>query len=277
MAEDAVVFGRELTRLGWIEGRNVQVDYRVETDDQHLRAIAPAIVGTAPDAIVTVGTQHTQVFKGLTETIPIVFDNVPDPVASGLVASYARPGGNITGFSNHQFSFAGKWLSILKELAPAITNVMILYEPANSNWQGYLPVFEEAAPVLRVAVRPAPATVTAEVVNHIETFARDPGGGMIVLPTALTVGNRAMIAALAAHHRLPAIYAFKFFVISGGLVSYGTNIDEQSRHTAQYADRILRGTKPADLPVQAPIGFEFVINSTAAKALDIQVPLVFRR
>jgi putative ABC transport system substrate-binding protein len=272
MAEDAVTFGREITRLGWIEGRNVHVDYRVETDDQHLRATAPGIVSTAPDVIITVGSQHSEVFKGLTDKIPIVFNNVPDPVAIGLVASFAHPGGNITGFSNHQFSFAGKWLSILKELAADITDVMVLYEPANSNWQGFLSVLEQAAPLLRVTVRPTPAATPAEVVNHIEAFARNSGGGMMVLPTAVTVGNRALIAALAAHYRLPAIYPFKFFVTSGGLVSYGTNIDEQSRHTAQYADRILRGTKPADLPMQAPIAFEFVINSTAAKALGIQVP-----
>jgi len=272
MAEDAVTFGQELARLGWVEGSDVRVDYRVETDDQRLRAIAPDIVGAVPDVIATVGTQHAEIFKRLTDTIPIVFNNVADPVASGLVASFAHPGGNVTGFSNHQFSFAGKWLSILKELVPDIANVMMLYEPANANWQGFLPTLEATAPSLRVTVRPAPAIVTADVVHHIETFAREPAGGMIVVPTALTVGDRATIAALAARNRLPAIYAFKFFVTSGGLVSYGSDIDDLTRRAAQYADRILKGEKPADLPVQAPTKFQFVINLKTAKALGLTVP-----
>jgi putative tryptophan/tyrosine transport system substrate-binding protein len=140
--EDAAIFGRELARLGWVEGRNVSVDYRLEADERRLRAIAPDIVGAAPDLIVTVGTQHTEIFKRLTDTIPIVFKDVADPMASRLVASFARPGGNVTGFSNHPFSFAGKWLSILKELIPGIANVMMLYEPANAIWQGYLPLLE---------------------------------------------------------------------------------------------------------------------------------------
>jgi putative tryptophan/tyrosine transport system substrate-binding protein len=272
LAEDAVTFGRELARLGWIEGRDVSVDYRIELDDRRMHALAPSIVGARPDVIVTVGTSTTELFKQLTNTIPIVFNNVPDPVANGLVASFAHPSGNVTGISNHQFSFAGKWLSILKELDPSINNVVMLYEPANSNWQGFLPILETAALSLGVKVHPAPATVTANVFERIENFARDFGGGMIVLPTLLTVGERSTIAALAARHRLPAIYPFKFFVTSGGLVSYGVDIEDQTRQTAQYTDRILRGVKPADLPVHAPVNLRLVINVRAAAALGLPVP-----
>jgi putative tryptophan/tyrosine transport system substrate-binding protein len=237
-----------------------------------MRALAPSIVGAGPDVIVTVGTSTTELFKQLTDTIPIVFNNVPDPVANGLVASFAHPGGNVTGISNHQFSFGGKWLSILKELDPSVSNVMMLYQPTNSNWQGFLPVLETAALSLGVKVHPAPATVTANVFERIETFARDFGGGMIVLPTLLTVGERSTIAALAARHRLPAIYPFKFFVTSGGLVSYGVDIEDQTHQTAQYTDRILRGAKPADLPVHAPVNLQLVINVKAAAALGLTVP-----
>jgi putative tryptophan/tyrosine transport system substrate-binding protein len=271
-AEDIVTFGRELARLGWIEGRDIFVDYRIELDDRRMRVLAPSIVGAGPDVIVTVGTSTTELFKQLTDMIPIVFNNVPDPVANGLVASFAHPGGNVTGISNHQFSFAGKWLSILKELDPSINNVMMLYEPANSNWQGFLPVLETAGLSLGVKVHPASATVTANVFERIENFSRDFGGGMIVLPTLLTVGERSTIAALAARHRLPAIFPFKQFVTSGGLVSYGVDGDDQSRHAAQYTDRILRGAKPADLPVLAPVDLQLAINVRAAKALGLTIP-----
>jgi putative ABC transport system substrate-binding protein len=272
LTEDMVTFGRELARLGWIEGRNVYVDYRIELDDRRMRVLAPSIVSAGPDVIVTVGTSTTELFKQLTDMIPIVFNNVPDPVADGLVKSFSHPGGNVTGISNHQFSFGGKWLSILKELDPSINKVMMLYEPANSNWQGFLPVLETAALSLGVRVRPAPATVTADVFERIETFARDSGGGMIVLPTLLTVAERSTIAALAARYRLPVIYPFKFFVTSGGLVSYGVDIEDQTRLAAQYADRILRGAKPADLPVHAPVNLRLVINLTTAKALGLTIP-----
>jgi putative ABC transport system substrate-binding protein len=274
LGEDAVIFGQELARLGWVDGRNLRVDYRL---DLSLLRGAPKIVGAAivggnPDVIVTAGTSLTELFKQLTDTIPIVFTNVTDPTAKGLVAGFAHPGGNVTGFSSLEFSFAGKWLSILKEFVPGIVDVMMLYDTANSNWQGYWPILESAAASLRVTVRPAPATETADVVCHIETLARDPGGGLIVLQTALTVGERRTIAALTARYRLPAIYPYKFFVTSGGLVSYGSDTDDLTRRAAQYVDRILKGEKPADLPVQAPTKFELVINTRVATALGIEVP-----
>jgi putative tryptophan/tyrosine transport system substrate-binding protein len=272
MAEDALVFAQELAALGWIERRDVLVNFKVETDSTRLRAVAPEIVRTAPDVIVTVGTQHAQTFKQLTDGIPIVFYNVADPVASGLVASFAHPGGNATGFSNLQFSFGGKWLSILKELVPDLGKVMVLYEPANTNYQGFLPTLEAAAPSLKVNLQFAPVEATDDIARAIEAFAQDSGGGMIVIPTALTVGHREAITTLAARHHLPAIYPFRFFATVGGLVSYGSDTDDLTRRTAQYVDRILRGAKPSDLPVQAPTKFEFVVNLTAARALGLTVP-----
>jgi putative ABC transport system substrate-binding protein len=272
MAEDALVFSQELAALGWIERSDVRVDYKVEIDDRRLRTVAPDIVRNAPDLIVTVGTQHAEIFKRLTDTIPIVFMNVADPVASGLVASFAHPGGNVTGFSNHQFSFAGKWLSILKELVPQLDTIVLLYEPANINYRGFLPILEASAPALQVSVEPAPVEVTEDIARVIETFAPRSGLGMIVVPTALTVGHRETITTLAARHRIPAIYPFRFFATIGGLVSYGSDTDDLMRRTAQYADRILKGTKPSNLPVQAPTKFAFVINLGTAKALGLTVP-----
>jgi putative ABC transport system substrate-binding protein len=273
-AEDAVVFKQELARLGWVDGRDVRIASLVEPDGQRVRAAAPGIVVAAPDLIVAIGSENAEIFKRLTDTIPIVFAFVPDPVANGLVASFAHPGGNATGFISQQFSLAGKWLSILKELIPGIANVMLLYEPADSNWRGFLPVLETAASTLHVVMQPAPAAAIADVARQIETFARDPDAGMIVLPTLLTTGtgNSEMIVALAARHRLPAIYPYKYIAASGGLISYGVGRDDLTRHTAQYADRILRGAKPADLPVQAPTKFELAINLTTARALGLTVP-----
>jgi putative ABC transport system substrate-binding protein len=270
--EDMEVFGNELARLGWAQNHNIRISYRVETDNGRVNAVAPDIVAAAPDLIVTVGTDYSQTFKRLTDTIPIVFIEVADPVASGLVESFAKPGKNVTGFSNLQFSLGGKWLALLKDFVPDSPTVMVLYEPANANWQGFLPVIEAAASSLRVTVHPAPATQVADVARHIETFARDKGGAMIVLPTALTVGQRETIAMLAARHRLPTIYPLKFFATSGGLVSYGSNSADLTRRAAQYADRILRGEKPPDLPVEAPTKFELVINLKAAKAIGLTIP-----
>jgi len=271
-AEAGLTFGRELARLGWIEGRNVRVDYLVESDEQRLRVVAPDIVRAAPDVIVTTGTLQAEIFKQLTDAIPIVFENVADPVASGLVASFAHPSGNATGFSFHQFSFAGKWLAILKELVPGIANVMMLYQPSNPNWRGYWPVLEPAASSLGVKVHPAPADTFADLVRQIETFAHDPGGGMIVIPSALTAGNSDTIVAFAARHRLPTIYTSRLIAARGGLASYGADPDDLDRGTAQYADRILKGTKAADLPVQAPTKFQLVINAKTAEVLGLTIP-----
>jgi putative ABC transport system substrate-binding protein len=193
-------------------------------------------------------------------------------VVSGLVASFARPGGNITGFTNVESSFVGKWLSVLKDIAPGVTRVMILYNPANPNWIDYLRTIEAAAPSLRATVSAAPVDHADEIARQIEPFVREPGAGMIVLPSGMMINNREKIAALAAQYRLPAIYATDSFALSGGLVSYGPDSIDLYRRAASYVDRILRGAKPADLPVQAPVKFELVINLKAAKVIGLEIP-----
>ena len=267
-------FHQEFAKLGWTDGQNVRIDYRSTSgeDDSRARTLAMEIVATAPDAILTTGTQFTAILKQQTNTIPIVFVNVADPVVSGLVASFARPGGNITGFTNVESSLIGKWLSILTDIAPGITRVMVLYFPGNRNWIDYLRTIEAAAPSLRVTVSAAPVNHADEIARQIEPFVRERGAGMIVLPSGLMINNREKIAALAAQYRLPAIYSNASFAESGGLVSYGVDSLDLYRRAASYVDRILRGTKPADLPVQAPVKFELVINLTAAKAIGLEVP-----
>jgi putative tryptophan/tyrosine transport system substrate-binding protein len=267
-------FHQEFAKLGWTDGQNFRVDHRWTSgeDDSRARTLAMEVVATAPDVILTSGTQLTAIFKQQTSTIPIVFVTVADPVVSGLVASFARPGGNITGFTNVESSLIGKWLSILTDIAPGITRAMVLYFPGNRNWIDYLRTIEAAGPSLRVAVSAAPVNHADEIARQIEPFVREPGAGMIVLPSGFTVVNREKIAALAAQYRLPAIYSNGAAAESGGLVSYGTDTLDLYRRAASYVDRILRGAKPADLPVQAPVKFELVINLKAAKAIGIEVP-----
>jgi putative tryptophan/tyrosine transport system substrate-binding protein len=264
------IFKQELAWLGWVEGRDVRIEALLQSDNRIVRAAAPFVVATAPDLIVAVGTEYAQIFKELTHTIPIVFAFVADPVASNLVKSFARPGGNLTGFTNlPQSSQAGKWLSLLKDLVPGIDRVMVLHDPANAVFASML---REAAPALHVMIHPAPATAIADAEREVEAFARDPGGGMIVVPYPLTIGERATIVALAARHHLPAIYGSDLFVAGGGLISYSAERDEIIRDVAHHADRIFKGAKPADLPVQAPNKFRLVINARTAKALQLTIP-----
>jgi putative ABC transport system substrate-binding protein len=265
-------FPQELQKLGWTRDRNLQLDQRWGGgDDDRLRMHARELVATAPDAIMVVGTQTTAILKQVTATIPIVFVNVADPVASGFVASFARPGGNITGFASVEYSVAGKWLSILKAIAPETSRVMVLFNPANSNWRGFLPTIDTGARSLRMDVSAARVASAADIEQAIEAFARQPGGGMIALPGG-TNAYRERIVALAAQHRLPAIYSYDYWAASGGLVSYGSDTRDLSRRAASYVDRILKGERPGELPVQAPVKFEFVINLKAAKALGLDVP-----
>ena len=261
---------QEFAKLGWVEGRNVRIESLFAVDGHVLRAAAPFVVGTAPDLILVISTEAAQIFKEATDTIPILFAFVADPVASSLVKSFARPGGNLTGFTNlPQAPLAGKWLSLLKGLVPGIDRVMVLHDPANAV---LLSGLQESASALHVTIHPAPATAIADAEREIETFARVPGGGMIVIPYALTVTERATITALAARNRLPAMYGGDVFVADGGLASYAPDGDVIIRGVAHYADRILKGAKPADLPVQAPTRFRFVINAKTAKALGLIVP-----
>jgi putative ABC transport system substrate-binding protein len=264
-------FPQELQKLGWTEGRNVQIDRRWGGgDNDRVRANAQELVAQSPHIVVVVGTQATAILKQFTGTIPIVFVSVADPVASGFVASFARPGGNITGFTSVEYSVAGKWLSILKAIAPGTTRVMVPFNPANSNWRGYLPTIDAGARSLRMDVSPVRVSSAGDIEQAIEAFAREPGGGMIVLPG--TNVYRELMVALASRHRLPAVYPYEYWAASGGLVSYGSDIRDLYRRAASYVDRILKGERPGELPVQAPVKFEFVINLKAAKALGLDVP-----
>ena len=266
-------FTEALARAGWIEGRNIDIERRFlagGTGRNH--SDAADIVSKSPDLIVCRGTQITMLVKQQTSTIPLVFVNVADPVASGFVASFAHPGGNITGFTSLEFSLAGKWLSILENITPGIRNVMVLYSPENDNWRGYMQTLQAGAPALGISIHAAPATEISEIEHHIKSISQQLGAGMIVVPSVVTNVNREMIAALAARHRLPAMYPHKFFATGGGLASYGTDTDDLYRRAAQYVDRILRGTKPDDLPVQAPTKFELVINLKTAKAIGVTIP-----
>jgi putative ABC transport system substrate-binding protein len=272
----AQAFDQEMAKLGWTVGQNIRVDRRgAPGDDSRIRGYVAELVGKIPDIILVQGTQATAILKQQTSTIPIVFVNVADPVASGFVASFAHPGGNITGFTSVESSLAGKWLSILKDIAPGVSRAMVLYYPDNSNWVGYLRSIEAAAPPLGVNVSAARAVTSDEITRQMETFAREPGGGMIVLPSGLMAVNREVITSLAVRHRLPAIYPYGYYATSGGLASYGSNFVDLYRQAASYVDRILKGEKPADLPVQAPTKFELVVNIKTAKAIGLMIPEAF--
>jgi putative tryptophan/tyrosine transport system substrate-binding protein len=266
-------FAQQLVKSGWTDGHNVGIAYRwAGGDADRVRSNVSELVRQAPDVIVAVGSEATRALKQQTSTIPIVFTSVTDPAAEGFVATFARPGGNITGFTSEEHSIAGKWLSLLKEIAPGTTNVMMLYYSENPNWQGHWGTIKAAALVLGVTASAAPVANAGEIAHQIEAFARTPHVGMVVVPSGLTTVNREMIVELAARHRVPAVYAHTYFAASGGLVSYGSDGNDLFRRTAEYVDRILRGAKPSDLPVQAPTRFEFAVNLKTAKALGLTVP-----
>jgi putative ABC transport system substrate-binding protein len=266
-------FASALAQSGWVEGRNVTIDRRFDLgNDSRMRAEVADLVAQSPDVIVCQGSRITAILRQQTRTIPVVFVNVGDPVATGFVASFAHPSGNLTGFTSMEFSFASKWLNLLKEITPGLRNVMMLYDPANPASEPDLQTLEAGAPTLGVQVWPAPATDLGEIERHLESFAPQPNAGMIVLPGAVFSLNVEKITTLAMRHHLPAMYAGRFFASRGGLASYGVFPDDNFRSAAQYVDRILRGDKPSDLPVQAPTKFEFVINLKTAKALGLAIP-----
>jgi putative ABC transport system substrate-binding protein len=266
-------FEEALVRFGWVAGRNVRIEYRFnEGDDARIRSSAAEVAGKAPSVILVRGTQAAVILRQKTSTIPVVFLDVTDPVASGLAATFAVPGGNMTGFTAIEFSVAGKWLGILKDVAPRISRVMFLYNPDNPNWTGYLHGLMAAAPTIGASIAPAAAKSTEEIALAMEAFGRDPDGGVIVVPSGLMGYNRDRIVDLAIRHRLPAVYPFRYYAVSNGLVSYGSDPTDLYRRAASYVDRILKGEKPGDLPIQAPIKFELVLNLKAAKAIGITVP-----
>ena len=260
--------------LGWTEGRNVKIDVRFPTTNaaEETRAAAAELATLNPDVIVTTGAPILGALHRVTKTVPIVFTLVTDPVTDGFVASLARPGGNITGFTIFEHSFAGKWLEMLKEVVPGITRVAVLQNPDHPAWNAYLRAVGAVASVMRVEVKAAPVNTADEIQAAIDAFARVPNGGLILLPSPVATAHREVIASAALRHGLPSIYLARIYPVSGGLMSYGIDLNEPYRQAAAYVDRILKGAKPGELPVQAASKFEMVINLKTAKALGITVP-----
>jgi putative ABC transport system substrate-binding protein len=262
-------FADALQKLGWTNGRNVRIEYRSETPDiERIKEL----VRSAPDVIVVISNPLLAELHRLTSTIPIVFAQVSDPVDAGFVASLSRPGGNITGFQNFELEMGGKWLGMLKEAAPNLSRVAVLYGSDVTANVGFLRTAEAVAPSLGITLTPINVYADSDVERTVAAFASSPDGGLLVMPHPLIVTNRGSIIVLAARYRLPAIYPYRFFSAEGGLLSYGPDQIEQWRSAASYIDRILRGEKPADLPVVQSTRFEFVINLNTAKALGIEVP-----
>jgi putative ABC transport system substrate-binding protein len=266
-------FRGELRKLGWVDARNLRIDSRdAGGDGSRLRTYAAELVAMAPEVILAAGTPAAIALQQQTGTIPIVFATVADPIVNGLVTSVARPGGNITGFANNEQTIAAKYLELLKQIAPRVTRVAFVYDPANPNWSGSLAVLKAAAPLLGVQLSEAALREVGDIERTIDAFAREGNGGLIVKASPIPNLYRTRLIARAAQHSLPAVYEFRTFVAAGGLLSYGIDPDEPYRGAAGYVDRILRGEKPGDLPVQFPTKFEMVLNLKTAKALGLTVP-----
>ena len=273
-------FKQALQQLGWSEGHNLQIDFRgTAGDPERMQAFAKEIVALQPHVILTRSTPVTAALLKQTRTIPIVFTVVSDPVGEHFVESLARPGGNATGFTNVESSLTGKWLELLKEVAPGIKRVAFIFNPKLAPGGGsyYTRLIEASAPTFAVTPTVAPVHDAAEIERAIGEFAREPNGGLVVLPDATTLVHRKLVIALADRHRVPAIYAFRIIVMDGGLISYGIDVVDQWRQAAAYVDRILKGAKPAELPVQLPTKFAMDINLKTAKRLGLNVPLLMQQ
>jgi putative tryptophan/tyrosine transport system substrate-binding protein len=262
-----------LQQLGWTEGRNVRIDVRWPAGDaDRIRRYAAELVALAPDAILATGSATLGPLLQATRTVPIVFVIVPDPVGAGYVESLSRPGGNATGFLMFEYGVAGKWVELLKQIAPTVTRAAIIRDPAITAGIGQFGAIQAVAPLLGVEVSPVNVRDADEIERALVAYAQSSNGGLIVTASALAVVHRDLIVTLAAKHSLPAVYYERFFVVAGGLISYGPDFVDQYRHAAGYVDRILKGATPADLPVQAPTKYELVVNLKTAKALGIDVP-----
>jgi putative tryptophan/tyrosine transport system substrate-binding protein len=266
-------FLQALGQLGWTIGHNVRIDTRwATTNAAGIRRHAAELAALAPDVILAQGASTVGPLLQATRTVPIVFPVVGDPVGAGFVDSLARPGGNATGFMTYEFSMGGKWLELLKQIAPGVTRAAVLRDTTLGGGTGLFAAIQTAAPSLRVEVNPVNMRDAGEIERAVTAFARTPNGGMIVSAGAAAQRYRDLIVTLAARHKLPAVYFERSFVASGGLISYGADQIDQFRRAAGYVDRILKGEKPADLPVQAPTKYETVINLKTAKALGLDVP-----
>ena len=266
-------FLQGLAQSGWITGRTIRIETRwTKFDPEETRKYAAELVALAPDVIFAAGTSTVGPLLRLTRSVPIVFPLAADPVAAGLVDSLARPGGNVTGFMSFEIGFSAKWLELLKEIAPGVKRAVVLRTLATAAGPGQFGVIQALAPSLGVELRPIDTQDAGEIERAVVAFASGPNGGLIAATGGGVLKHRELIVALAARHRLPAIYAYRIHVMSGGLISYGLDNLDQYRRAAGYVDRILKGEKPADLPVQAPTKYELVINLKTAKALGIEMP-----
>jgi putative ABC transport system substrate-binding protein len=271
-----VAFREELQKLGWTQGRNIRIDTRWATprDAEARQQFAKELVALQPDVIISHNTPTTAALLQQTRTVPIVFAIVSDPVGTGFVASFSRPGGNVTGFTNIEPTIAGKWLELLKEIAPRVVRVALLFNPTTAPYSEiYLSPFKAAAASFAVEATAAPVHNMSELESVIAAQARTPNGGLVMMTDSFLVAHRAEITSLAARYRIPAAYPFRSFTERGGLMSYGNDLVDSFRRAASYADRILKGAKPSELPVQAPVKFELTINLKTAKALGLDVPV----
>src|SRR5215831_12028884 len=266
-------FLQALALLGWTIGRNVRIDTHWATANAvEIRKHAAELVALAPDVILASGTSTVAPLLQATRTVPIVFPNIGDPVGGGFVDSLARPGGNATGFMSYEYTLSGKWLELLKEIAPGVTRAAVIRDAALSVGPAQFGVIQAMAPSLRVEVNPVNTRDAGEIERGIAAFAGSPNGGLIVTASASAIAHRDLIVRLAARHKLPAVYHRRVYLTNGGLMSYGPDFTDQFRRAAGYVDRILKGEKPADLPVQSPTKYELVINLKTAKALGLDVP-----
>jgi putative ABC transport system substrate-binding protein len=266
-------FVHALQQLGWSVGRNLQIDIRWGAGDaERTRHYAADLVALAPDVILAAGGATVGPLLQATRSVPIVFTLTPDPVGAGFVDSLAHPGGNATGFTNFEYGIGVKWLEVLKEIAPSVTRAAVLRDPAIAAGIGEFGAIQAVAPSLGIELRPIDMRDAGEIERAVTAFARSSNGGLIVTSNAWGITHRDLIIALASRHRLPVVYPFRVFISAGGLVSYGPDTIDPHRRAADYVDRILRGDKPAELPVQAPTKFELVINLKTAKALGLDIP-----
>jgi putative ABC transport system substrate-binding protein len=265
-------FKQELETLGWVDGRNVLIDFRSSGGDhERLRTLAAETTGAKPDVILAMTVPAVLALRQQSLTAPLIFTNVSDPVDGGLVASMARPGGNMTGFTSFEYSLGGKWLELLKEAVPALSRVLVIYHPDNYASRGLVRTIENVAPATQIRAIPAAVHRLSETEAAVSAFAQEPQGGLILLPDPVN-SPYSEIAALAAAHRLPTIHQSKFFASAGGLMTYGPDFLDVYRRAAGYVDRVLKGAKVGELPVQSPTKYELVINLKTAKALGLDLP-----
>ena len=273
MQSRVAAFRQAMQQLGWVEGRNLQIDVRFASGNvETIRKYAAELLALAPDVMLTSGASPLAQMLQIIRTVPIVFTSVVDPVGAGFVDSLARPGGNATGFIMLEYSLSTKWLELLKEIAPGVRRVAVIRDPAISAGTGQFGAIQSMAPSLGIEISPVSLRDAGVIEREIAAFAKVPNGGLIATSSALTVVHRDLIIRLAVRYKLPAVFYRRLFVASGGLISYGPDIIDQFRQAAGYVDRILKGEKPADLPVQAPTRYELVINLKTAKALGLDVP-----